>query len=138
MCKPLCRTLTIFQEPMIPPQDFQHSQSYNEQQFVDRRASGNGLSVKLDLLHSDVQDMKTVLKELTAAISRLAVVESDMSHFSTAQERAFKVLERLEQRVTALEKHDVSNNQTNTWVTNAMWAAVAVAATFVARKVGLL
>jgi len=38
--------------------------------FFEDRRSASGISVKLDLLHDDVSDMKAVLKELTAAIYR--------------------------------------------------------------------
>ena len=106
--------------------------------FFEDRRSASGISVKLDLLHDDVSDMKTVLKELTAAISRLAVVESDQGHIRAAQERTFVVLERLETRISALESLSVTNKQTNQWVMTALWAAAAAAAMYVAKKVGLV
>lgn len=107
--------------------------------FEERRnANASGISVKLDLLHEDVSDMKAVLKELTAAISRLDVVESDQGHIRAAQERTFKVLERLEERTTSLEQLAVSSKQANGWVEKGLWAAAAAAAMYVAKKVGLI
>lgn len=106
-------------------------------QYLDRRQT-TGIEVKLDLLHGDVQDMKSVLKELTAAISRLAVVESDQGHIRAAQERGFKVLEKLEQRIAALEAVAVTSKQTNTWVEKALWAAAVLACVFIARRAGLM
>lgn len=106
------------------------------EQFIERRTT-DGISVKLDLLHSDVQDMKSVLKELTAAISRLAVVESDMTHFSAAQERAFKVLEKLETRMAAVEIQASNAARTSGWVDKAVVAVVAVVGAYTANKLGL-
>lgn len=111
--------------------DFQQSAG-----FIERRAT-NGITVKLDLLHTDVQDMKSVLKELTAAISRLAVVESDLTHFSAAQERAFKVLEKLETRMAAVELQAVNASRTSGWVDKAVVAIIAIVGSYVAVKVGL-
>lgn len=103
------------------------------------------IAVKLDLLHDDVTDMKSVLKELTAAISRLAVVESDQGHIRAAQERTFLVLEKvetrlekLETRVLALEQLGVDSKRSNAWVDKAVWAVVAAVAMYVAKKVGLV
>ena len=103
----------------------------------DRRQT-SGIEVKLDLLHDDVTDMKSVLKELTAAISRLAVVESDQNHIRAAQERTFVVLEKVEARIAALEALSVTSKQTNKWAENAIWAVAAAAAMYVAKKVGLI
>lgn len=117
------------------------------QEFVERRVQ-NGISVKLDILHDDVKDMKAVLRELTAAISRLAVVESDLSHHSAAQERAFLVLAELEKRVANYEsstnarlaKNDIAianASRTSGWVDKAVVAVVALVASYIAAKVGL-
>ncbi len=106
--------------------------------FFEDRRNASGISVKLDLLAGDVADLKTVLKELTAAISRLAVVESDQGHIRAAQERAFGVLEKLEMRIAALEQLAVTSKQTSTWVEKGIWAAAAAAAMYIAKKVGLI
>ena len=122
----------------------------NDDLPVDRRASSaTGIAVKLDLLHEDVQDMKTVLKELTAAISRLAVVESNQGHISAAQERGFTALGNLEKRmatyekendarIKALEAQSITSKQTNVWVDRAVWGTVAAVGMYVAKKVGLI
>ena len=112
------------------------SQEFRDSQFIERRTQ-DGISVKLDLLHTDVQDMKSVLKELTAAISRLAVVESDMTHFSAAQERAFKVLEKLENRMAAVEIQASNAARTSGWVDKAVVAIVAIVGAYAANKLGL-
>lgn len=103
------------------------------------------IASKLESLHGDVGDMKSVLKELTTAVTKLAIVEERQGQASLALERAFKALEKveawietLEVRLSALEKAAPAAAQTSTWVNNAMWAAAAVAATFIAKKVGLM
>ena len=60
----------------------------------DRRAN-SALETKLAMLHDDVGDIKSALKDLTSAITRLALVEERMATASAAQERAIRLLESL-------------------------------------------
>lgn len=103
-----------------------------------RRRNDMSTETKLDALHEDITDIKLVLKELTVAINRLALVEERQTQTAAALERVFVVLEKVEMRVTSLEMVAVSSKQTNKWVELAVWAAVVVVAAFVARGVGLL
>lgn len=128
------KTLTIFKDM----QDFTDSQ-------FDRRAAGNGIAIKIDMLHSDVVEMKEAIKTLATAINRLAIVEERLSSTGQSLERAFVALEKVEarlekveHRVAQLEKVDGFNHQTNKWVEKAMWAAAAAAVLFVAKKAGLM
>lgn len=103
----------------------------------ERRASNTTTDIKLDALHDDITDIKLVLKELTVAINRLAIVEERQSQAADALERAFTALEKIEIRVTNLEMVSVNSKQTNDWVGKAVWAGMAVLVIFVLRKVGL-
>lgn len=104
----------------------------------ERRTSSNvATNIKLDALHEDITDIKLVLKELTVAINRLAIVEERQSQAADALERAFTALERVENRVTNLEMVSVNSKQTNDWAGKAVWAGLAVLVIFVLRKVGL-
>jgi hypothetical protein len=69
------------------------------------------LSHKLQTLHEDVGEMKAVLKDLTAAITKLALIEERQTQAAAAQERAFKALERVEQRVSDLEAYVPANKR---------------------------
>ena len=100
--------------------------------------AANVLSVKLDLLHDDVKDMKSVLQALTVAINRLAIVEERQSQAGEAMGRAFKGLGQISDRVSDLEALAVSSRQTNNWAEKALWAGAGLAAMFAAKKVGLL
>jgi hypothetical protein len=73
-----------------------------------RREQDSGIIVKLELLHDDVSDMKSVLREMTAAINRLALVEERQATTAVALERAFTVLKELESRMSTLEKTGAS------------------------------
>lgn len=55
-----------------------------------------------------------------------------------ALERAFNSLERMQERIAALEKADAHNKRTNKYVDSMIWAAAAAAVMFVAAKVGLI
>ena len=62
------------------------------------------LSHRVEAMHDDFSEMRSVLKELTAAINKLALVEERQTQFAEAQERAFKVIAKIEERLTALER----------------------------------
>lgn len=96
------------------------------------------IASKLESLHGDVGDMKSVLKDLTTAVTKLAIVEERQGQASLALERAFKVLEKVEGRLDALEKAAPLQLQTSQWVMTAVWAAVVAVALFVAKKTGLM
>ena len=74
----------------------------------------NVLTVKIDMLHSDVVDMKTALNELSKAITKLALVEERQAQTADAMERAFKAIGRIEDRVSALELTAPKTKETNT------------------------
>lgn len=65
------------------------------------------ISEKLIRLHGDVGDMKSILRDLTTAVTKLAVVEERQGQTSLALERAFTALEKLEKR---LEEQDREND----------------------------
>lgn len=106
----------------------------------DRRSGDSLVQViahKLESLHGDVGDMKQVLRDLTTAVTKLAIVEERQGQAAISLERAFKVLEKVEGRLDALERREPMNTQTSEWVTRAVFAAAAVAALYVARQAGL-
>ncbi len=103
------------------------------------------IATKLEALHSDVGDMKGVLRELTSAVAKLAIVEERQSQASLALERAFKVLEKtegrhdaLEKRVDVLEKAQPLQQQATDWIKGGVWSAVCIVMIFIAKKAGLM
>ena len=95
------------------------------------------IAVRLDNLHSDVSGMRDVLKELASAVTKLAIIEERQQQATQALDRAFKVLEKVENRLDAIEKAQPMQQQTSSWVVTALWAAAGAAALFIAKKVGL-
>lgn len=95
------------------------------------------LTLKLQTLHEDVGEMKSVLKDLTAAITKLALIEERQTQAAAAQERAFGVLAKLEERVASLETHVPANKRMNVWFDRALWGAIGLLCMFVAKKTGL-
>ena len=93
---------------------------------------------RLDNLHGDVSDMKTVLKELVTAVSRLAVIEERQGQATQALERVFTGLKELETRVSVLEIAHPANKKTNEWIDKAVLVIIGAVLTFVAKKVGLM
>jgi len=90
-------------------------------------------------------DFKDGMKELSAAILKLALVEERQAHASQAMERSFRLLEKLEQRVdgiairvTELEKAEPNQKRAADWVDRAVWAAATAAVVYIAAKSGLM
>jgi len=98
----------------------------------------NILAVKLDMLHSDVVDMKTALNELSKAITKLALVEERQAQTAEALERAFKAISRIEDRLSILERSAPKSKETSAWVDRFIFGAVMAVAGFIGTKLGLL
>jgi seryl-tRNA synthetase len=96
------------------------------------------LSSRLQALHADVGDIKSAMNALSAAINKLALIEERQSAANQALERAFKTIERIEERLVALERADAHNKRTNKYVDSVVWAMAAASLMFVAAKVGLV
>lgn len=96
------------------------------------------LSLQLKTMHADVADIKGALRDLTAAITKLALIEERQAHAAAAQERAFRLMESIENRVSALELQIPNAARTGAWVERGLWAAVAAVAVFIGKKTGLL
>lgn len=96
------------------------------------------VSHRLATLHEDVGEMKAALKDLATAITKLALIEERQSNAAAAQERAFKVLAKLEERVTNLEVYVPANKRVSVWLDRATWAGMGLLVMLVMKKSGLL
>ena len=72
----------------------------------ERRNTGEltVLSAKLQSLHDDVSEMRSALKELTSAITKLALIEERQTNTQLAQDRAFNAIKSVEIRLYEIEK----------------------------------
>jgi len=107
-------------------------------QGPERRMNPDLLDAKMAMLHQDVGDIKAALKELTSAITRLALVEERIATTSAAQERAFSAIAKIENRLLEIEKKLPEYSKASIWVDRGIWAAAAAAMVYVAKKVGLM
>jgi hypothetical protein len=98
----------------------------------------NVLTVKIDMLHSDVVDMKTALNELSKAITKLALVEERQAQTADAMERAFKAIGKVEDRLSALELTAPKTKETSAWVDRFILAAIVAVMGFAGTRLGLL
>ena len=110
---------------------------FHPSQFPDRRAS-DGISVHLERMHSDISDMRDGLRELAAAVSRLALVEERLGNTNQALERLFKAVEKLEHRMVDVENQAIASKQTSRWVDKGIYACLAALATYAATHIGLV
>ena len=114
------------------------------------------ISHKLESLLSDTNSMRSVLRELTTAVTKLALIEERQTQANVDLNRAFREIDKcnsghdarhtlevadyklLQQRIAALEQQTPISKQTSAWVANAVVGAVGLVLLFVASKVGLM
>ena len=131
---------------------------------TNRRAEDKNVQVlatKIEGLAQDMSEMKHGITKMADALTKLAIVEERQTQTILAQERAFKALERVEERqrthelvckdqdkevrqliadsnerlstrVAELEKAEPMQEQTGKWVMAAVWGAAGLLALFVA------
>jgi len=138
---------------------------------VERRERARGvidvLAERVDGLCVDMCELKHGISKMADALAKLAIVEERQTQTILAQERAFKALERVEERqrrhellckdqdkelrqliadsnerlsgrVAELEKAEPMQEQTGKWVMAAVWGAAGLLALFVAKQLGLV
>lgn len=91
---------------------------------------------QLSALSVDMGEVKITMKELAAAVTKLAVVEAHQANDRAALARAFKELELHELRIKGLEQAQPLQNQSSTIVRQAV--ALILAAVLGAGVSGLL
>lgn len=136
-------------------------------QKLNRRASDGAVNVlaeRIDGLCTDMNEMKHGIAKMADALTKLAIVEERQTQTILAQERAFKALERVEERqrthelvckdqdkelrqliadsnerlsarVGELEKAEPMQAQTSKWVTAGVWGALALLASFLVPRI---
>lgn len=122
------------------------------------------LAERVEGLCGDIDEMKIGISKMADALTKLAIVEERQTQTILAQERAFKALERVEERqhahemqcrdrendlrqliadsnehlaarVGELEKAEPMQAQTSKWVTAAVWGALALLASFIVPRI---
>jgi hypothetical protein len=96
------------------------------------------LNHKFDVMSETVTDMKTSLKELTSAITKLTLIEERQLNAAASLERAFKTIESIDKRVGQLEQHVPANKRVSVWLDRATWAGMGLLCMLVIKKSGLL
>ena len=136
-------------------------------QKPNRRTSDGAVNVlaeRIDGLCEDMSEMKHGITKMADALTKLAIVEERQTQTILAQERAFKALERVEERqrthelvckdqdkevrqliadsnerlaarVGELEKAEPMQAQTSKWVTAGVWGALALLASFMVQRI---
>ena len=137
------------------------------EQTTNRRAGDKNMQVlatKIEGLAQDMNEMKHGITKMADALTKLAIVEERQTQTIMAQERAFKALERVEERqrthelvckdqdkevrqliadsnerlalrVGELEKAEPMQAQTSKWVTAGVWGALALLASFIVPRI---
>lgn len=96
------------------------------------------LTHKVEALHSDMGEMKLVMRDVASALTKLALIDERQSKMLETQERIFKLIDKLDNRVDTLEKSEGKQNQAATWVFAAVWGAAGLLAMYIAKMLGLI
>jgi hypothetical protein len=83
------------------------------------------LGTKVDVLIEGAAETRIVLKELSTAVSKLAVVEHKQADAAAATERAFKAIEKIELRLKVLEDAAPASKIANGFVMKAVGLVLA-------------
>ena len=105
-----------------------------EYQGTERRREAKELSElanKLLSLHEDVSEIKGALRDLTSAITKLALIEERQTVTNASLERAFVAITKVENRLFELEKLAPFNNQSRMWVERFVVALAGAALMFI-------
>lgn len=105
-----------------------------EYQGNERRREAKELSDlanKLLSLHDDVSEIKGALRDLTSAITKLALIEERQTVTNASIERAFGAISRVEDRLSEIERLTPMNNQSRMWVERFMLALTGAALMFI-------
>ncbi len=89
------------------------------------------LTTKLLALHNDVAEIKGVLKDVAAALTKLALIDERQMVANQALERAFATISRIEARLSDLERLQPMNNQSRVWVERFVLALAGAALVFI-------
>lgn len=100
-------------------------------------ATEDVISLKLEVLHNDVVDMKKALSELSKAITKLALVEQQQNQTAEALERAFKAISKLDDRIAALELVAPKGQETSVWVDRFVLGAIILVFSIIGGKIGI-
>lgn len=86
---------------------------------------------------SDVAEMKAAFKEISATLSKIALVEERQTHMAASVERAFKEIEKIQARFDKLEQDAPITRQTNRWVEMGVIGSLGFAASWLASHWGV-
>jgi len=104
---------------------------------------------RINALHGDVGDLRDTMvdsmREMTAAITKLAVYDEKQMQMNLSYERLSKTLdkhetehEKLESRIDELEKQAPLTKQVVTWAISAIGGIVMLVGAFAAKTLGLM
>lgn len=96
------------------------------------------LTVGLKDMHEDISEMKATIKELAAVIIKLALVEERQERSMHTQKHILNLLDKITDRITALEMARPDNERTSRWLERGLWALVVSVGIYIGKKTGLL
>lgn len=96
------------------------------------------LGARFEALGKDLAEMKTVLRSVSEAITKLALVEERQTQAAHSIARAFESLEKIDARLERLEAQHPASMLIARVVNGAVIAAAAASVVFVAKHAGLM
>lgn len=120
-----------------------------QDQKQDNSSAIHLIADRINALHTDVGDLRVTMvesmREMTAAITRLAIFDERQIQMNQSYDRLAKEIEKHEQhhekmeaRIDELEKQAPMTKQITTWVITGVGALVGLVGMFAAKTLGLM
>jgi chromosome segregation ATPase len=104
---------------------------------TEHEISIQSLNLKIGTMCQDVVEIKSDIKALTAAMTKLAIVEERQTTTNQALDRAFSSISSLEHRISALERQAPITQKVNAWVEKVLFAVLGGAVIAILSKLGV-
>lgn len=96
------------------------------------------LNHKVDNLAGSIVEIKNTVRELTAVITKLIVIEERQTNTITSVERISSQIEKMSQRLALLEQQNPTNKKISIWIDRAMFTGVGLLIMMVLKRSGLI
>jgi len=96
------------------------------------------LTHKVESLHEDMSEMKVVMRDIAAALTKLAIIDERQAQMHEAQDRIFSTLKSHDIRIGSMEKDDGRQQLAIDWVFRAVWAFFGICAMYALKLIGLV
>lgn len=91
------------------------------------------MQAEIGSIRQSLAEVKNTMSKMADALERLARLEERHANTTSALDRAFSALTKLEARIEAIERQQPVQKLTSDWVINLVWAVVGTVMTLLVK-----